>query len=88
VLLTCKLVAETPPTELARVEEVVKVDGREVCAAFNAALVATVMESEDVASEEDRDAAITDGCVNSDPIDEVDDGFDDIEELHSCQLNV
>jgi hypothetical protein len=87
-LYTCKLVAETPPTELARAKEVVKVDGRVVCAALNAALVATVMESEDAASEEDRDAAITDGCVNSDPIDDDDDGFDDIEELPSCKLNV
>jgi hypothetical protein len=81
------LATETPPTELACAVEVVKVDEREVCAALYVPLAATAMEIEDAASEEDWDAAVTDGCVNRDPIGEDTVGFDDIEALLSCKLN-
>lgn len=79
--VTCKLVAELV-CAMVEVED----KGTEVCAAFKEALVTTVIEFEDTIAEEDPKAVVTDGCANSDPVDENAAGFDDCEELCSYKF--
>jgi hypothetical protein len=67
----------------------VKNEGRVVCAAFNEALVVSVIEFDDAVGEEGWEADAADGCIISDPISEDAVGlelFDDCEELRSCKL--
>ena len=84
-LLTWKFVAESTPPEKVEVEN----EGREVCAAFREALVASVIEIDDAVGEEGWEADVADGCIINDPTGEDAVGLEllgDCGELRSCKL--